>query len=128
MGKRNTVIRSISAVYSMAVLVLGLKAGEPDRMDWWPGGLLMMAMMASPIVLGLLLSRKIGEGAALGFWLFAMAIIAAAGLALQWYTMFIGPSDAQNALVLVIVPVLQWLAVGAAFALAWILGRYVDKS
>ncbi len=124
---RTKMIRAIAVTYVVAILILTIRAGEPGRLEWWLGGSLLIGLMASPIVAGLWVSNKIVGGMAGSLFVAAVACIAVVGFGLQWYTMFMGPSDAQNALVLIVVPILQWLAVGAAFAVAWFLGRYVGK-
>lgn len=115
--------RIAGALYLIAVGMLCIRAGEPGDPQWWLMAVPMAAWIASPVVGGLFLGRRFRSGPARILFASLLAVIAVLGFALQWYTMFIGPSDAQNALVLVFVPLYQWVGVVSGLALAWLLAR-----
>ena len=119
--------RVTALLYALAVAVMGLRAGQPGTLSWWLGALPFLAWCALPVVVGLWVHRWF-SGLARAFYLLAIAAIAGGGFALQWYVMFIGPADAQNALILVFAPLVQWVLVACATALAGLLNRYVFKS
>jgi len=93
---------------------------------WWLVGLGFVLWIASPVIFGLWAARWIRGGAHIGY-IVIVALVAVAGFGLQWHALFIGPSDAQNALALVFGPLYQWIAICGAFAIAWLLARYVLK-
>jgi hypothetical protein len=119
--------RWAGGLYVIGVLVMSLRAGEPEKLWWWLGALIFVVWISSPVLGGLWLWRLLSRQGAKVLYLLLLAIIAIAGFALQWHTMFIGPSDAQNALILVFVPLYQWVAVGLSFGLskllAWVSAR-----
>ena len=100
-----------------------LRAGEPDQLWWWLGALPFVVWVASPVLGGLWLGRLQAEGLARTSFFVVLAMIGFAGYALQWHTLFIGPADAQNALVHLFVPICQWGAVGLSVGLCRLLGR-----
>lgn len=119
--------RFAGALYAIAVLVMSLRAGEPDKMWWWLIALPFVAWIASPVLGGLWLWRWLSGQVAKTVFLVLLATIAISGFALQWYTMFIGASDAQNALILLFVPLYQWVAVGISFMLGRMLAWVSDR-
>lgn len=119
--------RVAAAVYVLAVVVVIFRAGQPGDSAWWPSGILFGVWIASPVVTALWLARFV-KGIVHSLYLVVVAAIASFGFYVQWRVMFIDPSDAQSALILVFAPLYQWVAVAIAFGLAWIVGRYVFKS
>lgn len=126
-GKKR-LVRWSAALYGLAVLVLGLAAGEPSEAAWWLGAVVFLGWVASPIIGGFLIARALRNKHAFWIAFILIVLIAAVGFADQWYVMFVGPSDAQNALIMIFVPLYQWLAVACALAVSWVLGRLVFKS
>lgn len=123
-----SVLRSTAAaVYAVAVVVLIFRAGQPGDPAWWPSGLLFGLWIASPVVTALWLAKFV-NGIARKLDLAMIAAIASFGFYLQWRVMIVDPPDAQSALILLFVPLYQWMAVAAAFALAWLVGRSLRES
>lgn len=120
--------RWAGVLYVLAVMVLALSAGEPGKLWWWLGALPIVAWISSPILGGLWLVRLLANSMAAASYLALLAIIAIAGYALQWHTMFIGPSDAQNALILVFVPFWQWAAVALILGLCMAVARVFARA
>ncbi|OBX18792.1 hypothetical protein A9995_09480 [Erythrobacter sp. QSSC1-22B] len=83
--------------------------------------------IASPVVTALWLAKFV-NGIARKLDLAMIAAIAGFGFYLQWRVMFIGPPDAQNALILLFVPLYQWMAVAVTFVLAWLVGLNLRES
>lgn len=123
-----SVSRIAGAVYAAGVLVMCIRAGEPEHLWWWLVMLPFAVWIASPVLGGLYLRREV-ERAPLRF-LFAilLAVIGAAGFAAQWHTMFIGPSDGQNAFIFLFVPFYQWAGVALALASVWLLGKAFGRA
>ncbi|WP_145916888.1 hypothetical protein [Erythrobacter sp. QSSC1-22B] len=123
-----SVSRSVAAaVYALAAVVLIFRAGEPGDSAWWPSGILFGLWIASPVVTALWLAKFV-NGIARKLDLAMIAAIAGFGFYLQWRVMFIGPPDAQNALILLFVPLYQWMAVAVTFVLAWLVGLNLRES
>ena len=118
--------RSAAIAYLIAATVLVFRAGNPSESMWWLVGLGFVLWIASPVIFGLWAARWIKGGAHIGY-IVAVALVAVVGFGIQWYALFIGPSDAQNALALVFGPLYQWIAICGVFAIAWLLARYVLK-
>ena len=115
--------RTAAAIYLAAVVVMGIRAGEPGRPWWWLAMIPFAIWIASPVFGGLWFLRRIRNGRARALFAMLLALVAVAGLALEWHTMFIGPADAQNPLILVFVPLYQWVGVFVALALTWLATR-----
>lgn len=111
-----------------AVFVMCIRAGEPEHAWWWLVMIPFTVWIASPVLGGLWLARRFEREAVRLLFLLLIAIVAMAGFALQWYTMFIGPSDALNALILLFVPLYQWVAVGLSFGLSRMLAWVSDRT
>lgn len=120
--------RTIGLLYSLAILVMMIRAGTPEYLLWWLGALPFIIWCASPVLAGLRFARKLATGVGYAFYVLTVVAIGVVGFVDQWYVLFIGPSDAQNALVMVFTPLLQWVAVGGASVVALFLRKYVFKS
>ena len=119
---------ALAALYAIAALVMGVQAGEPSSIIWWAVAFPFLAWVASPVVVGLSLSRFMSRKLTRAIFVAAVVAIGLYGFLDQWHVMFIGPSDAQNALVMIFDPMLQWVAVGLVFFIASFAERYVLKS
>jgi hypothetical protein len=84
--------------------------------------------IASPVLGGLYLWRHFCGVGARAVYATLLAVVAIAGFGLQWHTMFIGPPDAQNALILLFIPIYQWMAVGLSFVVCKLVDRYGSPS
>ena len=115
-------------LYLLAQVLIGVRAGDPTDLWWWLGEVLFLGWCVSPIWAGLWLARRLPGSIPFGGCFLGVLAIAVIGFAEEWYVLFVGPSDAQNALIMIFAPLLQWVAVGIAVTLAWMTGRYVFKS
>lgn len=102
---------ALLGVYAFACAALLLGIGFPYDLASLAAGLLALAVLTAPIVP---LCIWGGQVAAKGI---AAMVIGGAGLFLVIDTLYFQPPDAQGALVFLIVPILQMIAVGA-FAIA----------
>jgi hypothetical protein len=125
---KQPVMAAIAILYCVAVLVMGIRAGEPSQIWWWIKAIPFLGWVASPVVVGLWLSRLMKSLAARLLFLAALIGIGIYGFADQWHVMFVGPSDAQNALIMIFDPLLQWMAVGLIFFIVLLGDRLVLKS
>jgi hypothetical protein len=117
-----------TGTYFLAAAVMVIRS--IDFVDVWalPFAALLTVWCASPIAGGVWLSRQIPGDVMYGICFAALALIAVAGFAEQWRVMFLGPVDALNGVIFLFVPFYQWLMVGVVFAVAFGIGRYVNKS
>lgn len=115
--------RGFAAFYSLAAVVLVLRAGEPQDPDWWLGGMVFVLVVAAPILVGLWLARWFKSSV---YHLFCILVVAAAlfGFYLQWTAMFASSPDVQAPLSLVFVPFYQAVFVALAFIIAKIVDYY----
>lgn len=118
---------SAAALYVLAVLLMGVRAGQPDQAWWWLGEIPFTAWIASPILAGLFFHSRFGNETARLAFAILLAAIAVAGFALQWHVLFIGPSDAQNGLVALFAPLYQWFGVLLSLALCWLGGKLMRR-
>ena len=118
--------RSTALAYLTAAAVLVFAGGSPSEPSFWLFGFVFLLWVASPVIFGLWVARWIRGGVHFGF-LASVILLAVFGFGLQWHTLFIGPSDAQNGLALIFGPLYQWIAICGAFIIARILARYVFK-
>ena len=122
MGKMSSKLRFILfAVYSIACAALLLDISGGDGWDGEPGDLILFAWMISPI--GILTTwRKTGMFLTIG-----AGINALAGGYL-YLRAFYGPDiDAQSGLVLIFLPVYQWIASGLLVGLALFMNDVSDS-
>ena len=102
---------AVLGVYALACTALILGNGFADDLTSFAAGLLALALLTAPIVpLCIWREQVMAKG-------IAAILIGAVGLFLVIDTLYFQPPDAQGALVFVVVPVLQMIAVGA-FAIA----------
>lgn len=98
-------------VYAISCTALLLSIGFPDDLTSLAAGLVALTLLTAPIVpLCIWREQAMAKG-------IAAILIGAAGLFLVIDTLYFQPPDAQGALVFLVVPLLQMIAVGA-FAIA----------
>src|SRR5690606_37153078 len=82
--RRRPVLAVFAGAYSVAVLVMGVRAGEPSRIWWWLGAIPFLAWVASPIVVGLWLAEALKALSTRLIFFAALVGVGIYGYADQW--------------------------------------------
>jgi hypothetical protein len=123
----STLRRAAAIAYLIAAIVILIRGGDSSEPWLLVAGVLFVLWISSPVAFGLWSARFI-RGSIHFVYLAVCIIVGVAGFGVQWHVMFIGPSDAQNGLILIFIPLYQWTAIIIAFAIARLLARYVFES
>lgn len=117
--------KALSILASIALLGLMLEVGEPDKLWWWALAIPTSAWIAGPVWLPYWAARAFDSvpfTAALGL----VFLLSTGFAASAYYGAFFTPTASTGALVLLFVPVFQWLGVLLAIALLAMRGNMRD--
>jgi len=103
------VLRNLSVSVALVLCALMLYAGEPNNLSWWPGALPFALWITSPAVAPFLIARhRRRQWLTVTMLLYVIASSIFSGLA--YYDAFFVSKASTAALVMVFIPLYQWLA------------------
>lgn len=103
------VLRNLSVFVTLVLCALVLYAGEPNNLSWWAAALPISLWITGPAVAPFLIARrKPREWFSVAMLLYVIASSIFSGLA--YYDAFFQSKASTAALVMVFIPLYQWLA------------------
>jgi hypothetical protein len=102
-------LKILTIVSAGALIALVLHAGEPADLSWWPIAIPFTAWIVGPAVIPYFLARRIKRRWFVCLMLVFLAL-SSAGSAFLYYQAFVVSTSSTAALVMIFVPLYQWIA------------------
>lgn len=113
-----TLLRILSVLIACGLGVLIVSQGEPGHLRWWMGALPFALWVTGPaLVPGLMVNRRSRQWFSVTMFLYLVGITIVSGFA--YYDAFFRSRSSTAALVLVFIPLYQWLAIALLLLLCF---------
>ena len=110
---------AVLAIYAIAVGAMLIIVGDPQRLEWWPGGIGFWLFTLVPVAILCFGSKHVRVKG------LAVVAMAAGGIWGYYNAMFGEHTSSTSALVFVVLPVYQLIGSLAFLALLWAIDRFV---
>ena len=104
------VLRLLTIGTVTALLALMLHVGEPARLDWWLGAIPFAFWIIGPAVTAYVCARNYADRLWFTYVMMAYLVLSAAVSAASYYQAFFVSTRSTSALIMVVMPFFQWMA------------------